>query len=62
MPSYAIEDLGLKLGDPIELNDVVVTWSNVSGGMFKIFASSIKKKGVTNNTNAPKQEATKDNK
>ncbi|RXN51677.1 hypothetical protein C1H88_03400 [Streptococcus agalactiae] len=62
MPSYAIEDLGLKLGDPIELNDVVVTWSNVSGGMFKLFASSIKKKGVANNGNAPKQEAQKDNK
>lgn len=62
MPMHAIEDLGLKLGDPIELSDVVVTWSNVSGGTFKIFASSIKKRGVVNNGNAPKQEAQKDNK
>ncbi|HGD1282231.1 TPA: hypothetical protein ACINM0_000933 [Streptococcus agalactiae] len=62
MPSYAIEDLGLKLGDPIELSDVVVTWSNVSGGMFKIFASSLKKKDVANNGNASKNEASKVNK
>lgn len=44
MPGYAIEDLGLKLGDPIELEDVVVTFSNVSGGTWKVFASSLKKK------------------
>ncbi|HGD5362551.1 TPA: hypothetical protein ACIZN7_000986 [Streptococcus agalactiae] len=62
MPSYAIEDLGLKLGDPIELSDVVVTWSNVSGGMFKIFASSLKKKDVASNGNASKNEASKVNK
>lgn len=62
MPSYAIEDLGLKLGDPIELSDIVVTWSNVSGGMFKIFASSVKKKGSSTIGNTPKQESPKDNK
>ena len=45
MPGYAIENLDLKLGDPIELVDVVVTFSNVSNGTWKIFASSLKKKG-----------------
>lgn len=45
MPAYAIEDLGLKLGDPVELEGVAITWSNVSGGVYKVFAKGIKKKG-----------------
>lgn len=56
MPRYAIEDLGLKLGDPIELEGVIITWSNVSNGTYKVFADSIRKVGRPQNQQQPKQE------
>lgn len=59
MPRHAIEDLNLKLGDVVELENVVITWSNVSGGTFKIFADAIKRVNNAQQVNAPKQHENK---
>lgn len=56
MPGYAIEELDLKLGEAIELENPVITWSNVSGGVWKIFASALKRKGGQANQNQPRKE------
>lgn len=39
-----IEALGLKFGDEVELSGIIVTYSSVSGGVYKLFAQSITKK------------------
>lgn len=59
MPRHAIEDLNLKLGDAVELEGIVITWSNVAGGTYKIFADGIKRANVTQHVNAPKQPENK---
>lgn len=59
MPRESIEELGLKLGDEVELNDVVITWSSVSGGTFKVFAGGIKRKGQAPVNNQPKHDKPK---
>lgn len=55
MPQHAIEDLNLKLGDAVELEGVVITWSNVAGGTYKIFADAIKRANNVQHVNAQKQ-------
>lgn len=50
-----IEALGLKFGDEVELTDIIVTYSSVSGGVYKFFAQRINKKG----TPAPKSDQVK---
>lgn len=45
MPLSAFEDLGIKFGDKVSLNDIVVTYSQVGSGEAKLFASSISKVG-----------------
>ena len=62
MPAHAIEDLAFKLGEEVELENPVLTWSNVSGGVYKLFASSIKKKGTQPTPQPPKQDSKKENK
>lgn len=47
-----IEALGLKFGDEVELSGIIVTYSAVSGGVYKLFAQSIAKK----NAPAPKPD------
>lgn len=59
MPRHAIEDLNLKLGDVVELDGVVITWSNVAGGTYKIFADAIKRVNNAQQVNAPKQPENK---
>jgi len=62
MPRHAIEDLNLKLGDVVQLEGVVITWSNVAGGTYKIFADAIKRvDGMQqgNQGNVPKQHENK---
>lgn len=61
MPAYVIEELGLKLGDEIELEDLVVTYSYLDRrDVYKLFASKIKKKGVGTPSQAkPEQKAEK---
>ncbi|WP_192942790.1 hypothetical protein [Streptococcus dysgalactiae] len=54
MPSE-IEGLGLKFGDEVELSGIIVTYSSVSGGVYKLFAQGIHKKGAT----APKPDNAK---
>lgn len=54
MSESEIEALGLKYREEVELKDIVVTYSAVSGNQFKLFASSIGKKSVAQS--APKQE------
>ncbi|HEN2956797.1 TPA: conjugal transfer protein [Streptococcus agalactiae] len=41
------EGLQLKYRDPVELEDIVVTYSSVGSNQFKLFASKIKKKGAS---------------
>lgn len=53
MPLSAFEDLGIKFGDKVSLNDIVVTYSQVGSGEAKLFASSISKVG--GQSQAPKQ-------
>ena len=53
MPLSAFEDLGIKFGDKVSLNDIVVTYSQVGSGEAKLFASSISKVG--GQPQAPKQ-------
>lgn len=50
-----IEALGLQFGDVVELSDIVVTYSSISGGVYKFFAQRITKKG----NHSPKPEQTK---
>ena len=45
MPLSAFDDLGIKFGDKVSLNDIVVTYSQVGSGEAKLFASSISKVG-----------------
>lgn len=59
MPQHAIEDLNLKLGDAVELEGVVITWSNVAGGTYKIFADAIKRANNVQHVNAQKQPENK---
>lgn len=59
MPRHAIEDLNLKLGDAVELEGIVITWSNVAGGTYKIFADGIKRANVAQQVNAQKQPENK---
>lgn len=59
MPRHAIEDLNLKLGDAVELEGVVITWSNVAGGTYKIFADGIKRVNNAQQVNVPKQPESK---
>ena len=59
MPRHAIEDLNLKLGDVVELEGVVITWSNVAGGTYKIFADGIKRANIAQQVNAQKQPENK---
>ena len=54
-----IEDLNLKLGDVVELEGVVITWSNVAGGTYKIFADAIKRVDGVQQGNVPKQHENK---
>lgn len=44
MSQSDFEALGLKYREEVELSDVVVTYSSVSGNQFKLFASKIAKK------------------
>lgn len=53
MPLSAFDDLGIKFGDKVTLNDIVVTYSQVGSGEAKLFASSISKVG--GQPQAPKQ-------
>lgn len=53
MSLSAFEDLGIKFGDKVSLNDIVVTYSQVGSGEAKLFASSISK--VSGQPQAPKQ-------
>ncbi|WP_273451269.1 hypothetical protein [Streptococcus ferus] len=58
MSQHEIEELGLKLGDEIELTDVVVTYSYLNrGDVYKLFASKVVKKGQGQK---PKQEGKKE--
>lgn len=58
MSQREIEELGLSLGDEIELSDVVVTYSYLNrGDVYKLFASKVSKKG---SGQKPKQEAKKE--
>ena len=50
-----VESLGLKFGDEVELSGIIVTYSSVSGGVYKLFAQTISKKGSP----APKPEQAK---
>lgn len=59
MPRHSIEDLNLKLGDAVELEGIVITWSNVAGGIYKIFADGIKRANVAQHVNAQKQPENK---
>ena len=52
-----IQALGLKFGDEVELDNIIVTYSAVSGGVYKLFANTIKKKGAP----APKADKPKGN-
>lgn len=52
MLSSEIEALGLKFGDEVELSGIIVTYSAVSGGVYKFFAQGITKK----NAPAPKND------
>ncbi|MGT2712268.1 conjugal transfer protein [Streptococcus oriscaviae] len=52
-----IEDLGLQFRDPVELEDVVVTYSGFNyEDNFKLFASRIKKAGGQKLQHQPKPE------
>ena len=53
MPLSAFDDLGIKFGDKVALNDIVVTYSQVGSGEAKLFASFISKVG--GQSQAPKQ-------
>ena len=59
MPRHAIEDLNLKLGDAVQLEGVVITWSNVAGGIYKIFADAVKRVNNAQQVNVPKQPENK---
>lgn len=50
-----IEGLGLKFGDEVELSEIIVTYSSVSGGVYKLFAQRLAKKG----NHSPKSDQTK---
>lgn len=56
MPLSAFEDLGIKFGDKVSLNDIVVTYSQVGSGEAKLFASSISKVGGQAQAPKPKPE------
>ena len=56
MPLSAFDDLGIKFGDKVSLNDIVVTYSQVGNGEAKLFASSISKFGGQPQAPKPKPE------
>ena len=57
MSEQEIEDLGLKYREEVELTDIVVTYSAIGrNDNYRLYASTIKKKGGTSVT--PKAEKT----
>ena len=62
MPLSAFDDLGIKFGDKVALNDIVVTYSQVGSGEAKLFASSISKVGGQSQAPKPKPEQHNDQK
>lgn len=56
------ESLQLKYRDPIELEDIIVTYSSVGSNQFKLFASKIKKKGTVNTLVKDSQQTKQDKK
>lgn len=62
MPLSAFDDLGIKFGDKVSLNDIVVTYSQVGSGEAKLFASSISKVGGQPQAPKPKPEQHNDQK
>ena len=56
MSLSAFDELGLKFGDKVSLNDIVVTYSQVGSGEAKLFASGIFKVGGPQGPKPPKPE------